>query len=410
MVTGEFDLIARLVERLPAPSPRLRVGSGDDAAVTESTGAAAVTSVDAIVEGVHFTLPEFPLVAVGRKALGAALSDLAAMGAEPGEAYVALGASPELVEAELLEIADGLAEVALREHVAVAGGDLVRSPQLALSVTCVGYERPGIPVVTRAGAEPGDVVAVTGELGGAAAALRLLQGEDPAGLDPGVRERLLARQLDPRPRIAAGRALAAAGATAMIDLSDGLGADAGHVARAGEVSLSIELQTVPLPEGIAAVAGGDRAALALAASGGEDYELLATIPPERLDAAVAAVAETGVRLTEIGQVMEGAGVTITDAQGRAVAAAGFDHMRGSRRRLGLRGPRLLAGALLVGAVGAVLLGALLALAPALGTFLLALAALLARRAALLQRPPALDERPELQLLVIRGRSRPRSRR
>jgi thiamine-monophosphate kinase len=330
MATGEFDLIARLVERLPPPGPRLRVGSGDDAAVVEPAGAAAVTTVDGIVEGVHFTLPEFPLGAVGRKALGAALSDLAAMGAEPGEAYVALGASPELEESELLEIADGLAEVALREHVAVAGGDLVRSPQLALTVTCVGYERPGIKIVTRAGARPGDVVAVTGELGGAAAALRLLGDGAAAGLDPGVRDALLARQLDPRPRIAAGRALAAHGATAMIDISDGLGADAGHVAQASAVSVSIELQTVPLPEGIAAVAEGERAALELAASGGEDYELLATIPPERLDAAVAAVADTGVRLTEIGQVMEGFGVTIMDAQGRAVPASGFDHMRGSR--------------------------------------------------------------------------------
>jgi thiamine-monophosphate kinase len=330
MATGEFDLIARLVERLPPPGPRIRVGSGDDAAVIEAAGAATVTTVDAIVEGVHFTLPEFPLEAVGRKALATALSDLAAMGAEPGEAYVALGTSEALGEAELLRIADGLAEVALRDHVTVAGGDLVRSPRLFLSVTCVGYERPGIPVVTRAGAEPGDVVAVTGELGGGAAALRLLTGEDPAGLGTEARDRLLARQLDPRPRIAAGRALAASGATAMIDISDGLGADAGHVARAGAVHLSIELQTAPLPEGIAAVAGGDRAALELAASGGEDHELLVTIPPERLDAAVSAVAEIGSRLTEIGQVMEGSGVTITDAQGRAVAASGFDHMRGSR--------------------------------------------------------------------------------
>src|SRR5918999_1737269 len=136
MGTGEFDLIARLVERVPSSSERIRVGSGDDAAVTEPSERAVATTVDAVVEDVHFTLPEFPLDAVGRKALAAALSDLAAMAAEPGEAYVSLAAPARL-----------------------------------------DSEREGVPLVRRTGAGAGDVVVLTGELGGAAAALALLSGE-----------------------------------------------------------------------------------------------------------------------------------------------------------------------------------------------------------------------------------------
>jgi thiamine-monophosphate kinase len=330
MTSGEFDLIARLRERLPAGGPRLRVGSGDDAAVTDPAGAAAATTIDALVEGVHFTLPEFPLRAVGRKALAAALSDLAAMGAEPGEAYVALAAPARLGEAELLEIADGLAEVARREHVDVAGGDLTRASELGLCVACVGYERPGTTLVTRAGARPGDVLVVTGELGGAAAGLKLLAGDVQPALDAPTREALLARQLEPRPRIAAGRSLAIAGAGAMIDVSDGLGADAGHLAAASGVTLTIDLERLPLAAGAAAVAGGEGGARELALGGGEDYELLACLPPERLEGAVAEIERAGYRLTAIGEADAGEPGLLRDRDGQRIEPSGFDHMRGSR--------------------------------------------------------------------------------
>src|SRR5262249_34922406 len=136
---GEFELIAALQARLPATSARLRLGSGDDAAVTVPEGATA-TSVDALVEGVHFRRKDgFALADVGAKALATALSDLAAMGAEPGEAYVVLGVPPELGEAELLALADGLAEVAAASGTAIAGGDVSRSPVLSLAITVVGH-------------------------------------------------------------------------------------------------------------------------------------------------------------------------------------------------------------------------------------------------------------------------------
>src|SRR5262245_5264146 len=163
MPASEFDLIAAINERLPRAGPRVRVGSGDDAAVIEPGGPSAV-SVDAIVEGVHFRLADFGPVAVGRKALAAGLSDLAAMGAIAGEAYVVVAAPEALADLDLVAIAEGLAEVASRDAVTVAGGDLVAAPVLVISVTSIGYEPRESKLITRAGAESGDVIAVTGEL------------------------------------------------------------------------------------------------------------------------------------------------------------------------------------------------------------------------------------------------------
>ncbi|HET8592484.1 MAG TPA: thiamine-phosphate kinase [Solirubrobacterales bacterium] len=338
MPASEFDLIAAISERLPAPGPKVRVPSGDDAAVIAPTGTSAV-SVDAIVEGVHFTLASFGAVAVGRKALAAALSDLAAMGAEPGEAYVVVGAPAEIADEELLGVAEGLAEVASREGVSIAGGDLVASPVLVLSVTVVGYEPADAALVTRSGARPGDAVALTNELGGGAAALALLdhggfgsgvRGEGAESVPAGVREHLLVRQFDPRPRLREGRALAAAGATAMIDVSDGLGADARHVAASSGCRLEIDLERVPVAEGVAEVAGTEAAALELAATGGEDFELLVTLPPGAVDSARTAVVEAGSALAEIGYAVEGRGVALRLPGGGEIEAAGFDQRRGSR--------------------------------------------------------------------------------
>jgi thiamine-monophosphate kinase len=329
MPASEFDLIAAITERLPAPGPRVRVPSGDDAAVVEPRAASAVT-VDAIVEGVHFNLDDFGAPAVGRKALAAGLSDLAAMGASQGEAYVVVGAPPDLDDERLLEIAEGLAEVASRERVSIVGGDLVSSPVLILSVTAIGYEPGAARLVTRGGASPRDVVAVTGELGGAAAALALMEEEGSRSpLPSNVRDALLARQLDPIPRLQQGRALAAAGATSIIDISDGLGTDAGHIAASSESRLEIDLDRVPVSDGVTEVAGGRREALELAASGGEDYELLVTLPRDRVAAAASAVAETGTKLTEVGYVVEGQGVALRLPDGGEIQPRGFDQRRGS---------------------------------------------------------------------------------
>jgi thiamine-monophosphate kinase len=329
MPASEFDLIAAIRERMPEPGERVRLPSGDDAAVVEA-GETAAVSVDAVVDGVHFTLEAFGAPAVGRKALAAGLSDLAAMGAEPGEAYVVVAAPAELPDSELIGVAEGLAEVAAREAVSVAGGDLVSSPVLIVSVTAIGYEPEGATLISRAGAQPGDVIALTGELGGAAAALALLEGSAPeTALTPELRDALLARQLDPVPRLHEGRALAAAGATAMIDVSDGLGADAGHLARSSGCRLEIDLQRVPIAPGVAEAAGGESAALELAVSGGEDYELLVALPAASVEAAAEAVSGTGSRLTEIGYATDGRGVVLRLPGGGEIEPRGFDQRRGS---------------------------------------------------------------------------------
>jgi thiamine-monophosphate kinase len=326
--SSEFDLIAAINDRMPPPGPRVRVPSGDDAAVVEPRAASAVT-VDAIVDGVHFVLDSYGPEAIGRKALAAALSDLAAVGAAQGEAYVVVAAPEELSDDDLLSIADGLAEMAIREEVTIAGGDLLRSPVLLLSVTAVGYEPGGSRFVTRAGARPRDVVAVTGELGGAAAAVELMEAGERRGEPVNRGEELLERQLNPTPRLREGRALAKAGATAMIDVSDGLGADATHLANAGDCRLEIDLERVPVAGGVAEVTGGADAALELAASGGEDFELLVTVPRENFDSAAQAVADAGSRLTEIGYVTEGHGVALKLPGGGELEPRGFDQRRGS---------------------------------------------------------------------------------
>ena len=336
--SGEFELIARIRERIeragaPARSDGLLLASGDDATVT-LRDEAAVISVDALVENTHFRIPPFSHADVGHKALATALSDLAAMGATARDAYVQLGVPDGVGEQRLLELADGLGAVAAEFEVAVVGGDVAAASELIVAVTAVGAGDAD-RLVSRAGAAAGDVVAVTGELGGAAAGLVLLERPPLAErLDPAVAAAQRRRQLNPRPQLAAGRALAGAGATAMIDISDGLGADAGHLAEASGVAIRIELDRVPAAAGVAetaAAAGLDP--LELIAAGGEDYELLVAIAPDRLAAAASAVGRLP-GLTAIGVVEPGTGVTLSGAGGAAPSPSGFDQLRDRRGRGG----------------------------------------------------------------------------
>lgn len=328
---GEFELLARLLERLPPPGDRVLVGSGDDAAVTLPGGVTA-TSVDAVVDGVHFRREQASLAEIGHKALATALSDLAAMGAEPGEAYVVLGVPPDLDEDGCLELVDGLAALARRTGTSLAGGDVTRAPVLTLAVTVVGHAADAAELVGRDGARPGDALVLSGELGAAAAGLLLLERPQlGASLSAETAVALRRRQLLPEPRLAAGRALAGAGATAMIDLSDGLGADAGHLAGQSGVALRIDAANLPLARGVAEVgAAARREPLRLATAGGEDYELLAALPAERLaeTATAAAVAET--TLTQVGEVLAGEGVEIRLPGGGSLPIDGYDQLGRSR--------------------------------------------------------------------------------
>ncbi len=313
---AELSLIDALTRRLPSLGPRVIAGAGDDAAVVLAKPV-SLTSVDAVVQDVHFKLGEgsFSHADVGFKALAGALSDMAAMGVQAGEAYLVLGAPPGLSEPQALSVIDGAGELAAQTGVSIAGGDVVRCPVLTLTVTVVGWADSTASPVYRRGAAAGDLVGVTGRLGGAGAGLALMEGR--ISLHAQDAAHVLARARRPRPRLLEGRALAAAGARAMIDLSDGLATDAAHLGRAGGLVLEIDLSLLPLDQGVAEAAAQLGAEpWRLAASAGEDYELcFCAAPAERAKIERALQAAGGVGVTWIGEVVAPPGAGLAPGGG-----------------------------------------------------------------------------------------------
>jgi len=291
---------------------------GDDCAVVAVGDTSIVLSTDASVEGVHFRRDWLSLEEIGWRSAAAALSDLAAAGADCIGILAAVTVPTSSKEGELLELMRGVSGATQAVGGLVLGGDLTRGPVWSATITVVG--RAAQPV-SRAGACPGDALWVTGHLGGARAAL----AEWTAGRSPSAAQREAFAH--PEPRLPAGRWLARHGARAMLDISDGLAADAGHLAAASAVRLEIDLALVPCAPGIRPeVAGHEPEARAtFAAAGGEDYELLAAMP-DRFGAADASAfaRDCGLPLTRIGRIRDGAGVALL-LDGAPVEITGYDH-------------------------------------------------------------------------------------
>lgn len=296
---GEFALIERLAQVLAevgaahAPDGTI-VGIGDDAAIWQPVaGARGVISTDSLMAGVHFRLDWTSWRDLGHKALAVNLSDIAAMGARPRLAVIALGLTGAEPVADLLDLYRGVGTLAARYGVIVAGGDIVSSPdRLGLHLTVVGESWPNLGgrLLSRTGSQPGDLLAVSGPLGLAAGGLRLLLArdsdttapDDATMLEPGNgAAALLAAHFRPEPRIAYGRALIEAGASACIDLSDGLFGDLAKLCARSDVAARVDRDSLPVPPPLRHRFPNDW--LDLATRGGEDYELLFTLNPPALD-------------------------------------------------------------------------------------------------------------------------------
>lgn len=320
---GEFALIARYFDRAPARDAVL--GIGDDAAILPARpGLERVVTTDMLVADRHF-FADVDARALGHKALAVNLSDLAAMGAQP-EAFTLALALPAAREDWLAGFAEGLFALADAHGCELVGGDTTRGP-LCISITAIGH-LPAGSAMRRDGAQPGDDVWVSGELGAAAAAVRLRRA-GAAGEGASPVPDALQRRLDlPQPRVALGLSLRHL-ASAAIDVSDGLCADLGHIAERSRLCVRVDAGRVPVDDALAGWPDGGGLWLALA--GGDDYELAFTAPPENRIAIAALGERHGLRVTRIGEVVAGCGVSVTDVRGRPLAlpgAAGFDHFAG----------------------------------------------------------------------------------
>ncbi|GIU96394.1 MAG: thiamine-monophosphate kinase [Actinomycetota bacterium] len=316
MPSTEDELLEAIARELAVRDERVVVGVGDDAAVVRPGEGDLVLTVDALVEGTHLPRGELPSpVDLGHRAIAVAASDVAAMGASPRLALAALTLCPSAQAGWILQLVGAMRDACAGLGAVLVGGNLARGAELSLAVTVVGGVAPG-GAVLRSGARPGDVVVVTGELGSAAAGRRLLAAGGP--LDEADRL-AVQRALRPRARVLEGRALAAAGATAMIDVSDGFALDLARLCRASGVGARV--RTADLP-------AGQRARPDEVLGGGEDYELLATLPPPAVPTARDEVAALGTALTCVGEIVAGAGVIAVDAEGGAapLPPVGWDHL------------------------------------------------------------------------------------
>jgi thiamine-monophosphate kinase len=325
--SGEERLIGKLFR--PIAKHWGALGLKDDAALlTPLTGHDLVLTVDAIVEGVHF-FPDDAADLVARKALRVNLSDLAAKGAEPAGALLSLAVSDSASEQWLESFARGLGEDCSQFHCPLLGGDTTRTPgPVTISITAFGAVPTG-GMVRRDGGRAGDAIVVTGTIGDSALGLLLRRERIRPGfanLSRANREHLTDRYLLPRPRTALAQALRD-NASAAIDISDGLVGDVGKLAAVSGLSARIDARRVPLSAAALAVVTAEPAQLQTVLTGGDDYEIVAAVPHNRLARFEAQAGEAGLALTTIGRMEEGEGVEVTGRDGKPLSLprASFSH-------------------------------------------------------------------------------------
>jgi thiamine-monophosphate kinase len=329
-LTSEWDLIKALSREFGPAPPGVILGIGDDCAAIEIPGPDYLLwTVDTLVEGVHFDLAYTSLAQLGWKSLTVNLSDIAAMGGNPEAALLSLGWPPDRDRRGALAFAAGLAQAAREYGAAVIGGDTVSSPEgLMITVTLTGRV-PAAQMLRRAGAQPGDLIFVTGPLGEAAAGLEILR--QGLTVPPDLNAALTEAQLRPRPQLRAGRLLAQAGlATALIDTSDGIATDLYHICRASGVGARIPAAGVPVsPRVTAAAPHLGRAPLDLALSGGEDYLLLFTATTVMAGRLAESFSRAGLAAPlPLGRIVDGDRVILETPAGEVdISGQGYDHFR-----------------------------------------------------------------------------------
>jgi thiamine-monophosphate kinase len=322
---GEFGLIDAI--RRTAPTGKgVRIGIGDDCAWVEHATGSSLITADLLIEGIHFDLRWTSLDALGHKSLAVNLSDIAAMGGAPKYVILSLGIPGKFDSTKIAAFYRGFNRLARRSGVALVGGDTNLAESLIISVCLIG-DPPARPV-RRSGASIGDDIYVTGTLGDAALGLRFLR-KRTANLRSVAVSRLLRRHHLPTPRLSLGHSLAELQlATAMIDLSDGLLQDLGHICHASGVGAEIRQERLPLSRAFRRLAGQESAGLAL--SGGEDYELLFCARPSRRERIGKLSARQRLRISRIGRVVgKTHGVTVLDRSARPVEVdlKGHDHFK-----------------------------------------------------------------------------------
>ena len=316
---GEFGFLAKLLPRLPSSSGTI-VGPGQDCAVIRCGARRYLFTVDALVEGVHFERGWFSPRQLGRKSFLVNASDVAAMGGRPRFCVVNLAVPTAYRVSDLSAVQAGIVEAATTAGAAVVGGNLTSAQQLSISIALLA-EAP-TRIVTRQGARRGDRIYVTGTVGDAALGCRALRERTPAAAAFAVR-----RFREPAPRLRAGRWLVESGvASAMIDVSGGLLQDLGHICAESGVGAAVYAARVPQSAAYRRACGADAT---LALSGGEDYELLCTVPERHVKRLAGNQARLGCPIACIGEVTAGRDVRVVDRDGsaRRVRAGGYDHFR-----------------------------------------------------------------------------------